>query len=342
MAIILPQDHPAYARLKSQGIPVKSTTGDAFRQGASGIDEITLGFVNVMPTVYLEETVDLLLARLAYAKQDVRPIFISPEQKPAKGVAWAEAHGKVDALLFTGYAASDKQFHELDFWPEFQEIVNDAVAEELPVFGVCAGAMAVSYQAYGIAKEQAAHKLLGNYDYKTADGRSIYLATSRHNTLNRDNLLQAVKEQGLEILLETQDTPQPEPGILVDPKRNWVLALAHLEYAYTTSTTYPDFEGQPLHILDYQYRRDHNTDSPKYSPKLAARVLPPVNLELTPQQVADREDYAKTLLNDWVNRASELRASRDLQAQTKAAFAAEVLPQDVLLPAPVQARALAR
>ena len=208
MAIILPQDHPAYARLKSQGIPVKSTTGDAFRQGASGIDEITLGFVNVMPTVYLEETVDLLLARLAYAKQDVRPIFISPEQKPAKGVAWAEAHGKVDALLFTGYAASDKQFHELDFWPEFQEIVNDAVAEELPVFGVCAGAMAVSYQAYGIAKEQAAHKLLGNYDYKTADGRSIYLATSRHNTLNRDNLLQAVKEQGLEILLETQDTPQ--------------------------------------------------------------------------------------------------------------------------------------
>lgn len=299
MAIILPQDDPAFSRLQSQNIPVRAEAANEDRHAQGNM--ITLGFVNLMPRNYLEETVDLLLGRLAHAAQDIRPVFISPENKPDKGVSWAKAQEQnIDSLLITGYAASNLPFEELDFWPALQTIILDAEKLSLPLLGICAGAMAVAYQSYGIKKEQAPHKLLGNYDYKTKNGDSLYLATSRNNTLNRCDLLAAIEKRGLAIPLQTEETPQPEPGVITDRQRNWVLTLAHLEYAYTTCDTYPHFEGVPLNILDYQYQRDHNTHSPDYDPDLAARVLPPANLELTARQVKDREDYAVRLLSDWV------------------------------------------
>lgn len=302
MAIILPQTHFAHSYLQSHHLPVRAETAnqDAFHAHRT----VTLGFVNVMPTEYLEETVNLLLARLAKAPYDVRPVFISPEGKDCKGVSWEQAKAeKLDSLLITGYAASNLPFEELDFWPALQTIIKDAEKESLPLWGVCAGAMAVAYAAYGIKKEQAPHKLLGNYEYQTPEGERLYLATSRNNTLNRAALLDAVKAGALQIAAQTEDTPQPEPAVLTDKRRGWLLTLAHLEYAYTTSNDYPDFEGQDLHILDYQYRRDHNEQSPKYDPALAARVLPPVNLELAPAHVKAREDYAESLLSAWVARS---------------------------------------
>lgn len=302
MAIILPQDHPAFSRLQSQNIPVRAEAANSDSVAAGKF--VTMGFVNLMPREYLEETVDLLLARLARAPYDIRPVFISPEGKSDKGMSWDEANQryKLDSAMITGYAASNLPFEELDFWPALQGIINDADRRKLPLVAVCAGGMAVAYQTYGISKERAPHKLLGNYEYKTEDGCCLHLATSRNNTLNRRQLLNAVKEHGLRIAAQTDETPQPEPGVLIDRQRDWILTLAHLEYAYTTSDNYPDFEGQPLHILEYQYLRDHNTASPKYDPDLAARVLPPAHLELTPEQVRAREDYADRLLSGWVAR----------------------------------------
>jgi len=302
MAIILPQGHPAFSRLQSQNIPVRAEAANS--DPASADKAVTMGFVNLMPREYLDETVDLLLGRLAHAPHDIRPVFISPEGKGDKGISWEEANQryKLDSALITGYAASNLPFEELEFWPALQAIINDADRKRLPLVAVCAGAMAVAYQTYGIDKERAPHKLLGNYEYKTEDGRSLHLATSRNNTLNRRQLLNAVREQGLRIAAQTDETPQPEPGVITDHRRNWILTLAHLEYAYTTSDNYPDFEGQNLHILEYQYLRDHNTASPKYDPDLAARVLPPAHLELTAEQVRAREDYADRLLSGWVAR----------------------------------------
>lgn len=316
MAIILPQEHFAHSYLKSNDLPVRA---EADRQdGQATRRAVTLGFVNVMPTVYLEETVNLLLARLSKAPYDVRPVFISPEDKDCKGVSWERAKAeKPDCLLVTGYAASNVPFEDLYFWPALQTIIDDAEKTSLPLFGVCAGAMATAYQSYNIRKERAPHKLLGNYEYQTAEGERLYLATSRNNTLNRGDLLNAVKEGRLQIAAQTEDTPQPEPAVLIDKHRDWVLTLAHLEYAYTTSNDYPGFEGQDLNILDYQYRRDHNKQSPQYSPALAARVLPPVNLALSPAQVKAREDYAESLMSSWVARVWERKATLENQATVR-------------------------
>lgn len=298
MAIILPHDHFAYQYLETEGLPVipEDSIDESFAKRT-----VTMGFVNVMPSVYLEETVNLLLARLAKAPYDVKPVFISPEGKAAKGTSWAEAKTQnLDCVMITGYAASNLPFEELDFWDELKTIIKDAEKQDLPLVGVCAGAMAVAYAAYGIQKEQAPHKLLGNYEYVTPEGEKLCFATSRNNTLNRPQLLDVVHQGRLQIAAQTDQTPQPEPAILTDQRRNWVLTLAHLEYAYETYNKYPDFEGQDLHILEYQYLRDHNTQSPKYDPALAARVLPPVNLELSAKQVKAREEYAENLLSDWV------------------------------------------
>lgn len=303
MAIILPQDHPAYTRLKNQDVAVRAETAYEFSRAAGKGLPVTLGFVNLMPTIYLDETVDLLLARLAKADQDIRPVFIHPEDR-RKGLFWNEAKKqKLDCMLVTGYAASNEPFENLTFWGELCRILDDVKEQKLPLFGVCAGAMAIANHHYGIAKERAPHKLLGNYEYKTPEGQSLFLATSRHNTLNRDDLLQAVENDGLEIVAETLQTSQPEPGIIADPSRNLLLALAHLEYGNGKSY-YPNFENEKLDILTYQYKRDHRRD-PCYDPELAARVKPPVNVLLSNEQVREREVYAERLLSRWVQQAYE-------------------------------------
>ncbi len=320
MAIILPQEHPAFSRLKSNGVPVKSDTGTEFAEAANRPGAITLGFVNLMPRVYLDETVDLLLTRLAQGPNDIRPIFINPED-PSKGVSWeaAKAEG-LDAALVTGYAASNLPFDELSFWEDLKVILNDVREEKIPLLGVCAGAMAIANYYYGIEKHQAAHKLLGNYEYKTPEGESVYLATARHNTLNREQFLKAVNEHGLEVLAETTDTPShPEVGVFADKENHRLLTLSHLEYAYEKSR-YPGFD-EPLHILDYQYQRDHKP-GPKFDPVLASRVKPVVNSDLTPDQVKGREAYAEQLFNNWVADAAKLKASKELQFGFSQAYAA--------------------
>jgi homoserine O-succinyltransferase len=299
MAIILPQDHPAFSRLESQGVAVKSA-----EIGARVID---LGFVNVMPAIYLDETLDLLLTRLAKSSVDVRPTFISPESNQKKGDCWYETDkSKIDCFLITGYAQSDMAFDELHFGSCLKTILNHIEENNLPLFAVCAGAMFAANHYYGIAKEQAPHKLLGNYEYKTHGGQSVYLATSRNNTLSREDLLKAVRRNGLCIDSETTQTPQPEPGVLVDYRRNIILAFAHLEYAYTKSDSYPGFEGIPLDIMTYQFERDH-APGPKFCPELAARVKPPANPELSTYQVQKREEYAEKLLSGWVEQTARLK-----------------------------------
>lgn len=320
MAIILPQDCPAYSRLKEQGVPVKSDTGLEFARSTNAAGVLTVGFVNVMPEIYLDETVDLLLSRLSETNRDIRVVFISPENNPAKGASWSREHAKeqgIDAFVITGYAASNLPFDQLSFKNSLGDLLDYADEEGLAVQAYCAGAMFAANHTYGISKEPSPYKLLGNLEYKTADGESVHLATSRLNTLNRQELLSAVKTQGLEILVETQQAPQPEPGILIDRNRNWVLPLAHLEYAYVTRNDYPDFEGQDLNILEYQYKRDHNTNSPKYDQALADRVHPPVNLHLTPAQVKNREDYSVKVLTEWADRALEQKAERKFAAQAQ-------------------------
>jgi homoserine O-succinyltransferase len=311
MAIIIPQDNPVYSRLKNQGIAVKAETADSFRRAVKSPQVVTLGFVNLMPTIYLEETVDLLLARLAKADADIRPVFIHPEDS-RKGALWDDAKTKnLDCVLVTGYAASNEPFENLTFWGELCRILDDVKEQKLPLFGVCAGAMAIANHHYGIAKERAPHKLLGNYEYKTTDGGSQLLATSRHNTLNRADLLQAIEKDGLQIIAETVQTPQPEPAVLIDPARNILLTLAHLEYS-NGKRVYADLKDDlPRDIMTYQYDRDHNTTCPKYDPELAARVKPPVNAALSNEQVRSRERYAEKLLSAWVNQAVEFKLARN-------------------------------
>lgn len=312
MAIIIPQDNPVYSRLKNQGIAVKAETADSFGRAANSSPVVTLGFVNLMPTIYLDETVDLLLARLAKVDADIRPVFIHPEDR-RKGIFWNEAKQKdLDCVLVTGYAASNEPFENLTFWGELCRILDDVREQSIPLFGVCAGAMAIAHHHYDIAKERAPHKLLGNYEYKTTDGGVQFLATSRHNTLNRNDLLRAVEKDGLQIIAETFQTPQPEPGVLIDPARNILLTLAHLEYGNSKSA-YPNFENEKLDILTYQYKRDHRRDA-CYDPELAARVKPPVNPALTNEQVRARERYAETLLSSWVDQTVAFKRTRDAKA----------------------------
>ena len=325
MAIILAQDHPAYSRLKNQGIAVKAETADSFGRAAKSQHVVTLGFINLMPTIYLDETVDLLLARLAKAEQDIRPVFIHPEDR-RKGQLWEEVKKqKLDCVLVTGYAASNEAFENLTFWGELCRILDDVKEQKLPLFGVCAGAMAIARHHYGIAKERAPHKLLGNYEYKTPQGQSLFLATSRHNTLNRTDLLQAVEKQGLRIIAETEQTPQPEPAVIVDPAGNVLLTLAHLEYGNGKSY-YPNFESEKLDILTYQYKRDHRRDA-CYDPELAARVKPPINVPLSNEQVQIREAYAEKLLAEWVRQAYERKLTPTAQ-QSAIKIQEEALEQD--------------
>lgn len=320
MAIILPQDHPAFHRLQSQNVAVKADTplNHVFGAASAGDNVVNTAFVNLMPESYLDETMDLLLARLSRAQHDVRPIFVHPNE-PKKGITWAEANQKyaIDAVMITGYAASNADFDELSFIDGAREILDDTAAKKLPLFAVCAGAMLAANHYYGVSKvpatrapteaggEPEVHKYLGYLPFSDPQGDVVLVPTSRQNTLEANEFAAAVKEFDLSVPLVTHVTLHPEPAVFTDPANNRIFTLSHFEYQDVKSR-YKGFEDEELDILTYQYKRDQASGDAA----LMARVQPPINPDPTPAEKAKLHQYSESLFQGFVSTAASVKAER--------------------------------
>ena len=152
---------------------------------------------------------------------------------------------KFDGMIVTGAPVETIPYENVDYWKEFNEIVDWARHNVQSTLYLCWGAMAALYHFYGIPKYQLPMKKFGIFKTYPLDERlpifrgfddMFYMPHSRHTEVRKADI---DKEPGLKILATS-----PEAGVSIVSSREGreFYILGHLEYAPNT--------------LDNEYHRD--------------------------------------------------------------------------------------
>jgi homoserine O-succinyltransferase len=305
MAIILPQGSSALSNLQENQISARPETSGYFNETA-GKSSVTIGFVNLMRGSDRPEVEAMVFKHLADASHDVQPILIHPEadqarceRTKAEYKAWHQLDpDKLDGIIISGFQKPYLPFGKdggISFWPQLEEIFNYVDKKNLPVVGICWGAFAMSNHFHGIEKDILPAKLLGNFKYKASDGQDLFIPTARLTGMKQDQLRQVIEREGMEILLETHETEEPQIGLFADRKRNRFYTTCHFEYGY---------EPPPHNRLVREYERD------KGLPHLQGLVFPPVRPELPAHAVEACKNFADQFYRDFVEIAADYKRGR--------------------------------
>jgi len=152
---------------------------------------------------------------------------------------------KYDGMIITGAPVEQKEFEEVDYWPELCRIMDWSLTHVHSVMHICWGAQAGLYHHYGIKKYPLPEKLFGVFPHKADHPRSMllrgfdsifYVPHSRYTTVKREEI-EAQKD--LKILASSE-----EAGVHIVSKNGGrqFFVMGHAEY--------------DPHTLDSEYRRD--------------------------------------------------------------------------------------
>lgn len=166
MPIALPEDLPATAALRSEGIEVLG-----YRLGSGPLqDGLKVALVNLMPEKAITET---QIARLLGASSFlvkltlVIPDGYAPRTTPASHISrfykrWSDvsAHS-FDALMVTGAPVEHLAFEQVSYWRELADILDWSRIHSLRSLFVCWSAQAALFRFYGVPKRDLAEKAFG-------------------------------------------------------------------------------------------------------------------------------------------------------------------------------------
>ena len=81
---------------------------------------------------------------------------------------------KFDGMVITGAPVEQKEFEDVDYWPELCKIMDWAKTNVFCSYWICWGAQAALYHYYGVPKHDLKEKLFGVYEHNITD-KSHYL-----------------------------------------------------------------------------------------------------------------------------------------------------------------------
>ena len=262
MPIIVPKDIPAAKILTSENIFVMNDK----RASTQDIRPLEIAIINLMPTKIVTET--QLMRLLSNSPLQVNITLVSTESYVGKNTPLEHLkrfyksfsdikNRKFDGMIVTGAPVEEKNFAEVKYWGELENIFKFARRNVTSTIFICWGAQAALYYYYGIEKHLLDKKLFGvykhkklvNYDrlLKGTDDR-FYMPHSRHTTVYEEDiknckdlvLLASSKEAGAAIIrskdnkfifitghaeydrdtLENEYKRDLEKGLKIDPPEN--------------------------------------------------------------------------------------------------------------------------
>ena len=166
--IIRPDYHgvPLIEQNKIRWIPIE-------RAERQDIRPLRIGILNIMP---LGEQYEMnLLNPLGLSILQIEPIWIRLESHEYK--TWSQGHidelyqsyeqatkdKPLDGLIVTGAPVEHLDYEQVNYWPEFTELITEATKSIPSTLGLCWGGFALAY-LLGIPKENFAKKLFGVYE----------------------------------------------------------------------------------------------------------------------------------------------------------------------------------
>lgn len=290
MPIKIPNSLPAADILKNENIFVM----DEERAYHQDIRPLKIVILNLMPQKIITET--QLLRLLANSPLQIDIMFISPEMykpthTPEEHLAqfyntFTEIKSqRFDGMIITGAPTEHLDFEELDYWPEFMEIMDWTVHSVYSTLYICAGALAGLYYHYNVPKHRLPQKLSGVFRHTICKPNStllrgfddqFYAPHSRYCEVRREDI---ARVKDLEILAESDDA-----GVYVISSRDGrkVFVTGHSEY-------------DPL-TLKTEYERDINK---------GMQIEPPANYfpdnDLNRLPVVNWRAHASLLFANWLN-----------------------------------------
>ncbi|TCT44498.1 homoserine O-succinyltransferase [Martelella mediterranea] len=238
MPIKIPDTLPAFEKLVSEGVRVKTETV-AERQD---IRPLQIGLLNLMPNKIKTELqfarllgasplqIELSLVRVGGHKAKNTPI----EHLLSFYQTWYEiADRKFDGFIITGAPVETLDFEEVTYWDELKEILDWTTTHCHSTMNICWGAMAAAYHFHGVPKHLLDEKAFGVFRHRNLQPASIYLngfsddfqiPVSRWTEVRRDDL---EKVPGIDILMHSD-----EVGTCLAHERfaNRLYMFNHVEY----------------------------------------------------------------------------------------------------------------
>ena len=175
-------------------------------------------------------------------------------------------------MIITGAPVEHLPFEAVDYWEEFQQVIEWSKSHVFSTLHICWGAQAGLYARYGVDKYQMSRKLSGVYS-QSADSNNLlfrgfddefYAPHSRHTEVLKEDI---VNLTNLEILSYGEDTGL---SVLASRDLREVYSFGHMEYDRDTLSReyFRDLKaGKNPHIPENYFKNDdvHETPALRWS-----------------------------------------------------------------------------
>lgn len=147
-----------------------------------------------------------------------------------------------DGLIVTGAPVEHLNFEQVDYWPEFQRILDWAGSHVFSTMYLCWGAMGALHYRYGVRKKLLDEKIFGVFPQFLQDEYCFLTNGFDEICLQPHSRLAAVCEEDIahhDDLQVLTYGPESGPGLIATRDFSEVFALGHWEYEkYTLSEEY--------------------------------------------------------------------------------------------------------
>jgi homoserine O-succinyltransferase len=268
MPIKIQSELPASEKLELENIFVM----DENRAMHQDIRPIEIGILNLMPLK--EETELHILRALSNTPLQVDISFIMVSDHTSKNTPTSHLNKfytsfseiqkrKLDGLIITGAPVELLEYEQVDYWREFEKILQWTTTNVTSTLHLCWGAQAGLYYHYGIQKYPLKEKMFGIFQHKVCNAKvplvrgfdDVFLAPHSRHTEVRSEDIAAVNE--LTILASSQEAGA---FLILDKDGKKIFVMGHPEYdRYTLHNEYMrDQEKRTGIQLPQNYYRDDN------------------------------------------------------------------------------------
>lgn len=281
---------PAASVLRRENIFVMSSS-DAEHQD---IRPLRILLLNLMPKKIETEIHILRMLANSPLQTDVELMRIS--DKPSKNTPIEHMETfykdfaylrdqKYDGMIITGAPLGQKEFSDVSFWPQLQEILDWTVTNVTATLFLCWGVQAAMYHLYGIKKRLLEKKISGVYRHHLVDQLA-------HAVRGFDDEFDAPHSRYAEIL--TEDIEQHADLEIVassDKAGAYIFQSKDGRHLFVTGHS----EYEPGCLKD-EYERDLEAGM---NPEIPENYFPDDNPDLPP--VVTWKSHGNLLFSNWLN-----------------------------------------
>jgi homoserine O-succinyltransferase/O-acetyltransferase len=291
MPIKLPNNLPAYAVLKREGVMVIPDE----LASQQDIRPLRIALLNLMPKKIQTENQFARLIGATPLQIEFNLIRMSEHQTKTTAAEHmesfyrpfaevAESGEKFDGLIITGAPIEHLPYDQVTYWDELKQVMDWTQTNVHSTFGVCWGGMAMINHFHNVPKIDLPQKAFGCIRHKILAPASPYLRgfsddmvvpVSRWTEVRREDITNA----GLSILIDSTETG---PCLVEDADHRALYVFNHFEYDSST--------------LKDEYDRDVANDTPINVP---ANYYPDDDPSKPPQN--RWRSHAHLLYGNWIS-----------------------------------------